>query len=869
MYLKSSFFVFILSIFMVVNGMSQSNNSSEETMGFPKKIEVNWEVQTNYLDGGNRSRSILTLSNKGSSDLKNSGWSLYFNFLRIINPESLPANVKVTHVNGNLFKLEPTEQFETVKSGEKAVIPFEFQAPATKKIDAPSGFYFVYGNNQVVPVSKVSVAPFLEERQTDRGINDNIAVPTPALLFNENTFLRQLPADSLTYIIPTPVEEVKKEGDFLLHSSVRILHAEELKKEALFLSEIIEELLGIELTVEEIGEEPHLSEAIILQQGNMDQYASEAYKMNIESEQIEITGADPSGVFYGIQSLRALFPTRVTQNANRSVKINTTFIKDAPRFSYRGLHLDVARNFQPVSAVKKLIDVMAYYKLNKFHFHLTDDEGWRLPVEELPELTEVGGRRGHTETEQNYLIPSYGSGPNPDPEVSPGSGWYSREEFIEILQYADKRHIEVIPEINVPGHARAAIVAMKARYEKYMAEGNHEAANQYRLHEPGDRSEYRSVQNWDDNVVNVCQPSTYRFLETVINELISIYADADIPLQRIHAGGDEVPHGAWEESPACTKQIERTDNLNSTGELMDYFFQRLHRMLADRDLTMAGWEEVALNETEGGTSQPDSDLVGKVQPYVWANIWGSGTEGNAYKLANAGYEVVMSQASNFYFDLAYNKHPEEPGLYWAGFVDNSDPYAFIPYDLYKNAESDLMGNPLADTTFSEAVRLTEKGKDNILGLQGQLWGETLINQDRMEYMAVPRLLALAERAWAEQPDWATLENKHRRKEHLLEDWNEFANRLGQRELPRLDNFHGGFHYRLPPPGATIEDGMLKANVVFPGLTIRYTLDGSEPTANSDAYTAPVPVAAASVIKLRTFDTNGRGSRTVAIGDSKD
>jgi hexosaminidase len=462
------------------------------------------------------------------------------------------------------------------------------------------------------------------------------------------------------------------------------------------------------------------------------------------------------------------------------------------------------------------------------------------------------------------MIPSYGSGPNPDPEASAGSGWYNRETFIEILQYAAKRHIEVIPEIDMPGHARAAIVAMKARHDRYKEDGNDEEASRFRLHEPDDQSKYRSVQNWDDNVVNVCQPSTYRFFETVIDDIVEIYNEANVPLTTIHFGGDEVPDGAWEKSPACNDLIQNTDQLESVDDLPDYFFERLRKMVAERDLVMAGWEEMALDETDSG-SEPDPDFSEFIRPYVWANVWGSGSEDHAYQLANAGYEVVMSQASNFYFDLAYNKHPEEPGLYWAGFIDAQDTYAFIPFDLYKNAETNLLGNPISDEAFTNTERLTEKGRENIIGLQGQLWSERLTSQERMEYMMMPRLFGLAERAWAQQPDWATIEDRDERTKRMNEDWNEFANRLGQRELPRMDYFHGGVNYRIPPPGATIEEDIFRANVEYPGLTIRYTIDGSEPTVDSKKYTESVVLEGNHLVKIRAFSSDGRGSRVVTIG----
>jgi len=225
--------------------------------------------------------------------------------------------------------------------------------------------------------------------------------------------------------------------------------------------------------------------------------------------------------------------------------------------------------------------------------------------------------------------------------------------------------------------------------------------------------------------------------------------------------------------------------------------------------------------------------------------------------------VVISNAGSFYFDFAHEKHPEEPGMYWGGFVSIRAPFEFLPYDLYTSADVDLMGRPLSETAYLRAERLTLAGREHLLGLQGQLWGETIDSPERIDYMLFPRLLSLAERAWAARPQWAMIENEARRSTALENDWNRFANALGQRELPRLDHLHGGVHYRIPPPGAVIENGVLKANVALPGLTIRYTTDGSEPTVNAMRYSGPV--RAEGEIRLRTFTPSGRASRTVTIG----
>ena len=222
-----------------------------------------------------------------------------------------------------------------------------------------------------------------------------------------------------------------------------------------------------------------------------------------------------------------------------------------PRFAYRGLYLDVARNFQQPETIKQAIDMMAHYKLNRLTFGVSNDEGWRLEIKGIPELTEIGSRRGHTENELDHLYPAYGSGPYPDAKENHGSGFYSREQFIDLLQYAQKRHVEIIPEINFPGHARAAVKSMEARTKRIKDSGSSEPA--YTLHDPNDQSEYSSVQAYNDNVICPCQESVYQFLEAVVSDLVTIYQEADVKFNTVHTGGDEVPAGIWQKSPLCIR----------------------------------------------------------------------------------------------------------------------------------------------------------------------------------------------------------------------------------------------------------------------------------------------------------------------------
>ena len=538
-------------------------------------------------------------------------------------------------------------------------------------------------------------------------------------------------------------------------------------------------------------------------------------------------------------------------------------IVDAPRFQYRGLHLDVARNFQSKESVKKLLDLMAFYKLNRFHWHLTDDEGWRFEVKTLPELTDVGGRRGHDLNETHNLIPSYGSGPSPASATSAGNGFYTQEDLVEILRYANLRHIAVIPEVDLPGHARAAVKAMDARQCKLRQNRESDEAKRFLLQEPGDASKYESVQMWRDNVVDVGRDETYQFVSAVVDELASVYRRAGVPLTSIHLGGDEVPQGVWEKSPACERlPLEVNVTAPRRAQLELYFLDRASKLLTDRSIQPACWEDCLLVDSDKDLAAGDSRrAAGRPAPtaYVWNNVLGWGREDAAYRLANAGFDVVLCNATHLYFDLACEKDPLEPGYYWAGFVGMRAPFEFIPLDVFKNASHDAMGQPVSPDALANRARLTASGRKHVLGIQGQLWGENLRSAASLDYMAFPRAIALAERAWSQSPKWADIDDPTARRAAIDLDWNQFANRLGQRELPRLDYLSGGVHYRLPPPGVVFRDGQVHANVALPGLTIRYTNNGAEPDNTAPEYHRPI--APAPSVKIKSFDTRGRSSRT--------
>jgi hexosaminidase len=860
----------MLSMIFTILTMWRCSDKEKEKDMFPKtgEIKVSYELVSNTIADNPRYLSKFILENTSSITLGNSEWNMYFNQVtRLPIPESVPDMVRIEHINGDFYRMTPTEKF-SLKPGETIEIPYESEAWLIKESDAPSGVYFVYtdadGKEMTrVPVNDIHILPFNRPEQVNRHLEDETPIPTPGWQFEQNEKVQLLSKDQLKHVIPTPFKITQGPGSVTLGENLMIHHTAELENEARQLANHLNICMG---TKPMIMESQVTGPDIITLTNSplvINGVSEEAYTLEADpAKGVIISGNDPAGVFYGIQSLLALLPVASFASPQTTLDIPTVKIMDAPAFGYRGMHFDVARNFQSKETVLKFLDIMSFYKLNKFHFHLTDDEGWRLEIEELPELTEIGAYRGHTLDDSEYLAPAYGSGPFPEPAISHGSGFYTRDDFIEILKYAAERHIEIIPEVNMPGHARAAIKAMEYRYRRLIKDGNQEEAEKYLLSDPDDKSEYSSAQLYNDNVICVCKETAFDFYETVIDDIMEMYEEAGLTLRILHTGGDEVPHGAWEKSPLCKELLANNPEIGNFRNLQPYFFRQLVKLLEDRDLEIAGWEEVAMTFLPDGSWIANNEFAGeKVIPYVWNSIWGNQELG--YRLANGGYPVVLCNVNNFYFDFGYNKDPYEPGGYWGGFNDTKTAFSFIPYDLYKSIKVNTMGHAFdPDKDFKDLERLNEQGRKNILGLQGQLWSETIKGSDMLEYYSLPKMLGLAERAWQGTPSWAAIEDKEKRDAALDQAWNVFANTLAQREFARLDNIFGGFHYRIAPPGARIVDGKLKANTAFPGLTIRYTMDGSEPTTSSKPHDGSLEVS--GLIKLKSFSHNGRGSRTIQV-----
>ena len=830
---------------LILLGIATQSYAQQQTHQTMNNPTVSWEIANNQ---DAESRSTLSLINKGNTTFPASGWTIYFNSAVPGKVDTDTVNFKISHINGDFYKLYPSQSFKGIAPSETAAVTL-LTRPLKNFTDYAKGFYIVYENDP----SKPTPLTLVNKLGTD---NSGNAKEIANQVYHQNSVITNTSDSQSAPIIPTPVSYRHLNGSFDLTRSVKILSPLIFRNESKYLTQELSKVLTLKKGV---ASKTSPRQIVFLEKKSI---ALEGYELHVSPTRITIAASSSSGIFYGIQSLRNLFPAQVWKTKIPSINLKAISIKDAPRFGHRAFMMDIARNFQSKEQIIKTLDLLSFYKMNVMHLHFNDDEGWRIEISGLPELTEVGAKRGHTLTELDRLNPAYGSGPSI--ENTAGSGYLTRNDFIEILKYAKERHITVIPEYETPGHARAAIKSMDARYHHLMKEGKKGEAEKYLLRDLNDKSVYQSVQNFNDNIINPAVPSVYNFIEKITDETIAMYKEAGAPLKTIHFGGDEVPNGVWEQSPMAKELLSKDPSIKNIDELWQYFFSKIDAILKARNLYLSGWEEIGLRKMEIDGKKPmvlDTRFIGKnYHTDVWNNI--SGNEDLAYKLANAGYKVILTNVTNMYLDLAYNKSFQEPGQYWGGNVDVDKPFNFIPLDYYKNQKADKNGKLFPKNFYDDKEKLTKAGAANIVGLQAPLWSEIINSKETFEYLLLPKLLGVAERSWATSPDWAMETDSVKQVVLHQKAWSNFVNLIGKKEFSKLNHYAGGFNYRIPPAGYLVKENKILANVLYPNLVIKYTEDGSEPTLKSQTYTAPIPYK--ENIKLRVFNAQGRGSTTEQV-----
>lgn len=565
-------------------------------------------------------------------------------------------------------------------------------------------------------------------------------------------------------IIPKPLKVAEGKGYFNLDKDVWIFYNDGLQDHAKFLSEYIKFSAKLDLRVSD-KTIPNVKKAIYLFTDNTNDYAEE-YELKIETNAIKITSPNSRGVFYAIQSLRQLI--------HADKKIPCVTINDKPKFVYRGMHLDVSRHFMPKEFVKKYIDFIAMYKMNTFHWHLVDDQGWRLEIKKYPKLTEIGSLR----VNRNHLSWRKREFQKPG-EVPTYGGFYTQDEVKEIVKYAADRYINIIPEIEMPGHCLAALTP----YPEYSCTGGPFTIP------PGTY--------WPPTEAYCAgNDETFKFLEDILTETMEMF-----PSKYIHIGGDEAIKTRWKECPKCQARI-KAENLKNEQELQSYFVKRIEKFVVSKGRKIIGWDEI---------------LEGGLAPEATVMSW-RGTKGGI-EAATAGHDVIMTPTDYCYFDFYQGLQELEPEAI-GGYLPLSKVYEF---------------NPIPEELSPEKAK-------HILGGQGNLWTEFIVEPKHAEYMAFPRIAAMAEVLWTPKE---------------LKNWNDFIIRLEKHTklLKDMDiNFaRSMYNVKL---NSTLDTAKKKIKIEMSteaGIgDIHYTLDGSIPTKKSAIYKAPFEIKKSAKISAINF-----------------
>lgn len=510
-------------------------------------------------------------------------------------------------------------------------------------------------------------------------------------------------------IIPAPVSMKTTNGTFYITKRTIILANDaEDKKAASIFNDYLKQVYGFKLGVNK----PATKNFIRLTTLKFIKAPEheEGYSLNVTKNGVTINGNSYSGSFYGMETLIQLLPAdnHKPQTANYKLSIPFVSIEDYPRFDYRGMHLDVGRHFFPISFVKKYIDYLALHKMNNFHWHLTDDQGWRIEIKKYPNLTKVGAWRNGT------IIGRY---PGTGNDNIYYGGFYTQDQVKEIVKYAADRHINVIPEIEMPGHSSAAIAAypwLSCFPDEPTVIPSHPSQRSTEEQANGRKKLVQETWGVFDDVFCAGNDSTFMFLENVLDEVLKLF-----PSKYIHIGGDECPKTNWKRCAKCQARMKEL-GLKNEEELQSYFIQRIEKYLNSKGRTIIGWDEI---------------LEGGLAPNAWVMSW-RGEEGGV-AAATQNHNVVMTPGEYVYFDHSQTKNEDSVTI--GGYLPLEKVYSYepVPKDL--------------DVAKSNYVQ----------GAQANLWTEYIANPGKAEYMIFPRMSALSEVLWSpkEKRDWTDFEKR--------------------------------------------------------------------------------------------------------------
>ena len=833
---------------------------------------ITWHHLGNDIETG-VCESMITLSNT-SADTLFGNWEVYWNQMSVEPLATEGEQVHLTQIQASYHCLTPTVLFRPLPPACSRSFTLRYKGSIMRRSGAPQGAFVIFRDKA-------------DARLTTAG-------QMPSQPVGRKSSVKPLPVNLTCLYSPDAHEFRRKvagfpyaDGEEVYRQNLRFHALEDLSSDAENMSAAQSGTSSFAIS---ILPEP---KSIVYNEGTCDLQKARIYydpDTSLPPEGYSII-IDSDAIYVYISNMGASlqYADETLARLKRQYKIMPCcVITDYPDTPHRGLMLDIARNFTGKQEIMRIINLLAMYKMNVLHLHLTDDEGWRIEIPGLPELTEVGSRRGYTADERDCLYPMYSGGWNPNDNTASGNGFLTRNDYIEILRYARQHHVSIVPEIDLPGHSRAAIKAMEARYWRYAASDSAKA-KEYLLSDFQDTSRYVSAQHYTDNVICIALPSCYTFCQKVIDEMMAMYREAEAPISIFHVGGDEVPRGAWLGSPKVAEYVYalqhpaeagftniRNDQINdqiandkivNISILKDSFLEAIAAMLAEYGVQTAGWEEVAYRN-----GNPNPRFAGKnILTYAWNSVPEWRGDEKPYRLANAGYPVMVCSVCNLYMDMCYLNHEQESGLNWGGYVDEYCSFDLRPDSLYLSVRRTLKGEQrdLEAYVRSDKTALIPDSAKNLRGVQAQLWSETIRNSAQLERYLLPKLLGTAERCW-----------NNRWKGSYEDALNHYNRLLWQYEIPRLHYL--GYSFHLSQPGIHAEtvaentgnttagdvssaserqrEVYVTMNKAVPGAQIRYTLDGSEPTADSPLYTEPFQTDAA-LINACCFFLGGQSNTT--------